>query len=384
MAINKVINKSTKSHGAMRNVIEYVLQDRKVLDGYVDITGPYEPSRITYDDVYRAFLEEKRLWKKDSGRMYAHNIISFHKDEKVTPQECLEIGRKFCEEFFSGYQSLISVHQDKDHLHIHIVTNTVSYIDGRKLHQTKMDLEKQKVFTNKLCVNKGLSLTEKGKHFDGSRIEDGEIRGWSKDKYKLIDNESKKSFVADCAVAIAETLQDCGSRDEFISGMKRRGWGVVWTENRKHITFVNDKGKKVRDTNISRTFTMNIDKESLIHEFTRQNELRSARLRADREREEAEYERYYREVESAAEGIGHAESVRNDPEAGAGDAESLIRKLGSEEEAARAERGDRVSERADREALRRRSRAEAERRAREAEQRTEKERTSRRGEGRSR
>ena len=182
MAINKVINKSTKSHGAMRNVIEYVLQDRKVLDGYVDITGPYEPSRIAYDHVYQAFLEEKRLWKKDSGRMYAHNIISFHKDEKVTPQECLEIGRKFCEEFFSGYQSLISVHQDKDHLHIHIVTNTVSYIDGRKLHQTKMDLEKQKVFTNKLCVNKGLSLTEKGKHFDGSRIEDGEIRGWSKDK----------------------------------------------------------------------------------------------------------------------------------------------------------------------------------------------------------
>ena len=79
----------------MRNVIEYVLQDRKALDGYVDITGPYEPSRITYDDVYQAFLAEKRLWKKDSGRMYAHNIISFHKDEKVTPQECLEIGRIF-------------------------------------------------------------------------------------------------------------------------------------------------------------------------------------------------------------------------------------------------------------------------------------------------
>lgn len=384
MAINKVINKSTKSHGAMRNVIEYVLQDRKVLEGYVDITGPYEPSRITYDDVYQAFLAEKRLWKKDSGRMYAHNIISFHKDEKVTPQECLEIGRKFCGEFFSGYQCLISVHQDKDHLHIHIVTNTVSYIDGRKLHQTKMDLEKQKVFTNQLCVDKGLSLTEKGKHFDGSRIEDGEIRGWSKDKYKLLANESKKSFVADCAVAIVETLRDCGSRDEFISGMKQRGWSVVWTESRKHITFVNDQGEKVRDTNISRTFNMNIDKEGLIHEFTRQNELRSSRLRADREREEAEYRQYYREVESAAEGISHAESVRNDPEAGAGDAESLIRKLGSEEEAARAERGDRVSERADREAQRCRSRAEAERRAREEEQRAEEERTRRGCEDRSR
>lgn len=288
MAINKVINKSTKSHGAMRNVIEYVLQDRKVLDGYVDIIGPYEPSQITYDDVYRAFLSEKRLWNKDSGRMYAHNIISFHHDEQVTPEECLEIGREFCEKFFPGHQCLIGVHQDKQHLHIHIVTNTVSYIDGRKLHQTKMDLEKQKAFTNQLCVDRGLSLTSKGKHFDGSRIEDGEIRGWSKDKYNLLVNEAKKSFVADCAVAIVETLQDCASREEFLSGMKQRGWNVTWTENRKHITFTNDKGEKVRDTNISRTFSMNIDKESLIHEFTRQNELRLAKLRADRKREEAD------------------------------------------------------------------------------------------------
>lgn len=59
MAINKVINKSTKSHGAMRNVIQYVLQEKKVIDGYADIIGPYEPDRITYDDVYQAFLEEK-------------------------------------------------------------------------------------------------------------------------------------------------------------------------------------------------------------------------------------------------------------------------------------------------------------------------------------
>ena len=37
MAINKVVNKSTKSHGAMRNVLEYVLRDEKVKEGYVEI-----------------------------------------------------------------------------------------------------------------------------------------------------------------------------------------------------------------------------------------------------------------------------------------------------------------------------------------------------------
>ena len=64
MAINKVINKSTKSHGAMKNVIQYVLQEKKVIEGYADIIGPYEPDRITYDDVYQAFLEEKKSGRK--------------------------------------------------------------------------------------------------------------------------------------------------------------------------------------------------------------------------------------------------------------------------------------------------------------------------------
>lgn len=377
MAINKVINKSTKSHGAMKNVIQYVLQEKKIIDGYADIIGPYEPDRITYDDVYQAFLMEKKIWKKDSGRMYAHNIISFHRDEKVTPEECMEIGRRFCDQFFSGHQSLIAVHQDRDHLHIHIVTNTVSYIDGRKLHQSKADLEKQKVFTNQLCKERGLSVAEKGKHFDGTKIEEGEIRGWSKDKYHLLVNEAKKSFVADCAIAIVETLQDCTSREAFIAGMTQRGWNVTWTAKKKHITFMNGNGDKVRDTNISKTFSMNIDKENLIHEFERQNERRLAGSRSDRDREEDGFEQYYREVESAVEGIDHAESVRNDPETGAGDPAAFIRKLDDEEKAARAERDDRRAER-------RRQSAARESDARDAEQRTEEESIGSRSSGRSR
>ena len=163
MAVNKVVNKQSKSHGAMRNVIEYVLRDDKIKEGFVDITGPYTPEKIDWDSVYQSFLHEKRLWGKDSGRMYAHNIISFHKDEVITPDECLEIGRTFANKFFPEHQSLIGVHQDREHLHVHIVTNSVSYIDGRKLHQTKRDLEKQKTFTNILCKERGLSVTEKGK-----------------------------------------------------------------------------------------------------------------------------------------------------------------------------------------------------------------------------
>lgn len=399
MAINKVVNKSTKSHGAMRNVLEYVLRDEKVKEGYVEIAGPYSGETINYDEVYQSWLAEKRLWDKDSGRMYTHNIISFHKDEQVTPEQVLEIGKEFAEQFFPGHQYVIGVHQDKDHLHCHIVTNSVSYLDGMKLHQTKRDLEHQKEFTNRLCLERGLTIAEKGHHFDGSIIEQGEITAWSKDKYNLLLNDTKKSFVAECAIAIMEVVPQSASREEFISGMEERGWSVQWEDSRKHIVFQNEDGKKVRDTNIEKTFAgMEVNKEALLNEFTRQNELRLARLKADRDREraEAELKQYYAELESAAAGLDTAKAVRDDTTVAGGtelhhdgvgyseeeretagygeDTESFIRELDSQEEASGEKRDYRIAERQDRDAEQRRLSLERERALRAEQQRLAEER----------
>ena len=137
MAVNKTINKRTNTHGAMRNCIEYVLRQDKTNELFTCVTGPYCHDEINYDLVYRTFLEEKKVWDKDSGRMYAHNIISWHKDEQITPEQALEFGKEFAENGFSGFQTLVAVHKDKDHIHCHLVTNSVSYEDGRKLHNTR-------------------------------------------------------------------------------------------------------------------------------------------------------------------------------------------------------------------------------------------------------
>ena len=413
MAINKVVNKSTKSHGAMRNVLEYVLRDEKIKQGFVEIAGPYPGETINYDEVYQSWLAEKRLWDKDSGRMYTHNIISFHKDEQVTPKQVLEIGSKFAERFFPYHQYVISVHQDKDHLHCHIVTNSVSYVDGRKLHQTRRDLEQQKEFTNSLCLERGLTIAEKGRHFDGSFIEQGEITAWSKDKYNLLINDAKKSFVAECAIAIMEVVPQSSNREDFISGMEERGWSVQWEDRRKHIVFQNEDGKKVRDANIEKTFAgMEVNKEALLNEFTRQNEIRVAKLKAERDRElaEAELNRYYAELASATAGLNTANAVRHDSAAisrdtrsyqhdtgyavsdrsdhsGTGtpeetretlghrkDTESFIRELDAQEEASGEKRDYRIAERQDRDAEQRRLSLEGERAPKAEQQRITKER----------
>ena len=301
MAINKTINKRTNSHGAMRNCIEYVLRPDKTSELLTYVTGPYRHDEINYDLVYRTFLEEKKMWDKDTGRMYAHNIISWHKDEQITPDQALEFGKEFAEKWFSGFQTLVAVHKDKDHIHCHLVTNSVSYEDGRKLHNTRKDLERMKQLTNQMCRERGLTVTEKGKHFDGSQIEKGEVVAWSKDKYNLFRQQVKDSFVADCAMAVLKALENCISKEKFIEKMKQFGWNVNWTEKRKHIIFQKQDGKKVRDSNLSKTFHLDISKEGLENEFNRNYE----RVRAEAERTngaDEELAGYYRQVEAACEG----------------------------------------------------------------------------------
>ena len=303
MAINKTINKRTNTHGAMRNCIEYVLRQDKTSELLTYVTGPYCHDEINYDLVYRTFLEEKKMWDKDSGRMYAHNIISWHKDEQITPEQALEFGKEFAENWFSGFQTLVAVHKDKEHIHCHLVTNSVSYEDGRKLHNTKKDLERMKQLTNQMCRERGLTVAEKGKHFDGSQIEKGEVIAWSKDKYNLFRQQVKESFVADCAMAVLKALENCISKEKFIEKMKQFGWNVNWSEKRKHITFQNQDGKKVRDSNLSKTFHLDISKEDLENEFDRNYE----RVRAEAERTngaDEELAGYYRQVEAACEGAG--------------------------------------------------------------------------------
>ena len=300
----------------MRNVLEYVLRGEKVKEGHVFIAGPYAGDTINYDEVYQTWIKEKRLWNKDTGRMYAHNVISFHKNEKISAAEVLEIGMIFAEKFFPKHQYVVSVHQDKDHLHCHIVTNSVSYIDGTKLHQTKRDLGRQKGFTNNLCRERGLTVAEKGRHFDGTPMEQGEVTAWNKDKYNLFLNDSKKSYVMDCAIAVLEVVPQSASREEFISGMKDRGWTVQWEDSRKHIVFQNNDGKKVRGSNLEKTFAgLEVNKEALTHEFERQNELRISALKAARDRADDELRQYYAEIESATAGLDSAETVRNNTKA---------------------------------------------------------------------
>ena len=228
------------------------------------ITGPYRFEEINTDNVYETFLMEKKMWRKTEGRMLTHSILSFHKDELITPSEVLEFAIKLCQKNYEGYQVLIAIHEDKDHLHSHMLINSVSYVNGLKLRETREDLRQLKATTNEMCAERQLTIAEKNKNFEGQCITKQSI--WNQNKYHAV--RKKDSFFMHCYQNIIEAKKIAQSKEEFMCLMEKEGWNVQWDEKRKHILFQNKDGsRKVRDSTISKTYNITIDKTSLLDQF---------------------------------------------------------------------------------------------------------------------
>ena len=147
-------------------IVKFVAAKRTIKSALNYITNPEKTNETlvsgvncTPESAESEFDFTKTKFNKHGGREYYHIVQSFSPDDNITPEIAHEIGIKFAE-YFKGYQIVISTHCDKDHIHNHMIMNSVNYKTGKKFHQTKEDLMRVKEFSNKLCLEYGLSQTE--------------------------------------------------------------------------------------------------------------------------------------------------------------------------------------------------------------------------------
>lgn len=76
-----------------------------------------------------------------------------------------------------------------------------------------------------------------------------------------------KSYVLDIAIAVQECMEQAVTKKDFIDLMKKKGYSVEWKDTRKYIVFQDSNGKKVRNSNLEKTFGMQVSKEHLEQYF---------------------------------------------------------------------------------------------------------------------
>lgn len=182
-------------------------------------------------------IATKNLFNKNSGRMFYQFVQSFPSDTKLTPDEVNRIGIEFAKKQFPNFAVLVATHVDTGNLHNHLIVNSVSLVDGKKLHQNHDDLLRHRGVNDEIGLKYGekpLVKYEKGKRNNG--ISSGEYRSASRGesyKFQLIN-------MIDYAMKKAKT------KDEFLKILANKKYEVVWTDTRKHITYTVPSGKKVR------------------------------------------------------------------------------------------------------------------------------------------
>lgn len=237
MAVISILsNGSTQGHKPLKNVLDYCMQEAKTMnDGHKLVSGIDCMPETAYSDM----MATKKRFGKTDGREYYHILQSFAPDEVITPEEAHRIACEYAQEQFKGYELIVATHVDRDHIHSHIVLNSVSHIDGKKYHSDKNNIPRLREASDALCMKHGLSVigkTENGLRKMGTR----EYRAASKGE----------SWKINLMATINLAMTKAKTKKDFIRFMESRGYKVTWSDSRKNITYTTPDGKKCRDNKL--------------------------------------------------------------------------------------------------------------------------------------
>ncbi len=139
----------------LEHSINYILQPKKL--GEANLAGGIN---CLPEMAYRQMRATKQMFGKTGGRQGYHFVISL-KPGEGTPEIMYDIAMRFAEEAFAGeYEAVVAVHTDREHLHAHIVINSVNMVTGYKFQCRDGDWKyKFQPITNKLCEEYGLHIT---------------------------------------------------------------------------------------------------------------------------------------------------------------------------------------------------------------------------------
>ena len=235
MAYDKIII----IHSRLDHCLDYTLNEEKTdLRNALDYgMNPAKARLVTgincdAENAHREMQATKRRWDKRGGILGYHIVHSFVPGE-VTPEEAHEAGVEFARRLLGDrYEAVVSTHTDRNHLHCHIVFNSVSFMDGKKYRSDfESYFDTLRETSNAVSWERGLSVIEpegRGKHYaewNAERTGKATISGLVRQD---IDAAIRESFTF----------------ESFLAALRRQGYTIKYGENVKHTAITPPGGKR--------------------------------------------------------------------------------------------------------------------------------------------
>ena len=159
MAVTKLLRikegKGSRQNRPLLDALKYICNPEKTKDLYIGGNAGWSA-----ESAFHQMVENKKVWRKPDGTQAFHYILSFPPTEYITSETAMKVTEDFCRELLGDddFLYLYTIHVDRQHLHAHIVFDSVSRVDGRKFHSPKGDWEKRiQPITDRVCEKYGLS-----------------------------------------------------------------------------------------------------------------------------------------------------------------------------------------------------------------------------------
>lgn len=201
-------------HGRIDDLLDYIMNEEKT-DGGLLITGLNchpDTSKIEFKNTLDKYGNK-------GNRVGYHLVQSFCPDDDITPEQAHEIGVRLCKELYPNFQTVVTTHIDRGHIHNHIAINSVS-LDGRKLNDRLSDkkegLYAYKQKSDEIAAEYGCYIMPKFKL---------DYKKARKDMYYAYRHQTwRQKIVED----MKQLKLECNSMNEFITKLFDLGYDVKY------------------------------------------------------------------------------------------------------------------------------------------------------------
>ncbi|MGX0309220.1 relaxase-like protein [Staphylococcus warneri] len=213
-----------------------------------------EKSGLNCDIDYAksSFKQTRALYGKENG-IQAHTVIQSFKPGEVTPEQCNQLGLELAEKIAPNHQVAIYTHTDKEHVHNHIVINSIDLETGRKYQSNKKQRDFVKRSNDEICREHGLSVPER--NTAKLRYTQAEKSLIEKDQYSWKDDLREK------IENVKDHTSDFKSFSEHLAES-----GIEFKVSGKNVSY---KPENVNKWVRGKTLGQDYDKGALEYEFER-------------------------------------------------------------------------------------------------------------------
>ena len=243
--IKRIASKATP-----KKIVSYLTQEEKTEEKLIG-GKDCDPYNVVND-----FNMTQELYGKTGGVKYHHIIQSFSPEDNITPEKAHEIGKELADSQFKGFEVFVVTHKDKDHIHNHLVVNSVSFENGLKYNASNKSLWDIKRESNRLCERENLKTLDLD-HKAEKRISSAEKRIMDRGQIPWKDELRQIIDIA------RERTKDLQSFREFLE----KNFEIETRVTKNSISYKHpDHGKAIRGRSLGDKY----NKEELENEFNGQ------------------------------------------------------------------------------------------------------------------